>query len=375
MKPLRLDNQRLERLLRSSGERMISIAIPTHARGREVSQDRIQLKNQLAEVDSVLENSGVRSREREDQLAEVTALLGDVEFWEHQSEQLAVYIDDAGETTAIAVSEQTKARPTVVSTVFHLRHVLGDLNPVRLPVLVLTENVVALYEVSSGGVTEQDVDLPSSFEDVNWFVDRERQRQQHPDRVGSKSNRHGHDPTAKEGEDTARFLRAVRDALPVETIGEPLVVLGGENLVNRFESLSGGEILSPEHSGIDDLSTAAIYERAVPELERYQRHQVADLSADALDDLGVGNATTDLFEALSDAAAGRLSRVLLHSDADPVWGDFDPESLVVNTCDDQEYGAVDLIDRLIATAYGTGAEIILSDSNLGGNDLVAVRRF
>jgi hypothetical protein len=78
---------------------------------------------------------------------------------------------------------------------------------------------------------------------------------------------------------------------------------------------------------------------------------------------------------LSDAAAGRLSRVLLYSDADPVWGDFDPETLVVTTRADQEYGAVDLIDRLMATAYGTGAEIVLSDSKLGGNDLVAVRRF
>jgi hypothetical protein len=354
---------------------MISIAMPTHVRGREISQDKIQLKNKLAEVDSMLEDGGVKRRQREDQLAGATSLLGDVEFWEHQSEQLAVYIDDAGELTTIAVSGQTKSRPSVVSSVFHLRHVLGDLNPVQLPVLVLTEKAVALYDLGPRGLTERDANLPSSFEDVNWFVDRERQRQQHPDRVGSPSNRHGHDPSAKEGEDTARFLRAVRDALPSEANGAPLVVLGDDSLVNRFAKLSGGEILSPKHSGVDDLSATAILEKAAPELERYRSQQITGLSAEALDELGVGNATTDLFEALSDAAAGRLSRVLLYGDADPVWGDFDPESLVVTTRADQEYGAVDLIDRLVATAYGTGAEIALSDSQLGGNDLVAVRRF
>jgi hypothetical protein len=354
---------------------MISIAMPTHVRGRDISQDKIQLKNKLAEVDSILEGNGVKRRQREDQLARATALLGDMEFWEHQSEQLAVYIDDSGELTTIAVSRQTRSRPSVVSSVFHSRHVLGDLNPLRLPVLVLTEKAVALYELSSRGLAEKNANLPSSLEDVNWFVDRERQRQQHPDRVGSPSNRHGHDPSAKEGEDTARFLRAVRDALPSEANGSPLVVLGDDNLVSRFAKLSGGEILSPKHSGVDELSTTAILERAAPELERYRSQQITGLSAEAMDELGVGNATTDLFEALSDAAAGRLSRVLLHSDADPVWGDFDPESLVVNKHADQEYGAVDLIDRLVATSYGTGAEIVLSDSKLGGNDFVAVRRF
>lgn len=375
MKPVRLDSQSLKHILDSTGERLISIAIPTHVRGREISQDRIQLKNKLAEVDTVLEGNGVRTPQRKDQMADAMALLEDLEFWEHQSQQLAVYIDDNGEILPIAVSEQTRSRPTVVSPVFHLRHVLGELNPIRLPVLVLTEKRVELYEMSSTGLTGTDVDLPSSLDEVNWFVDRERQRQQHPDRVGSASNRHGHDPSSREGEDTARFLRAIRDALPSDAISGSLVVLGDDSLVNRFESISGVEILSPKHGGIDDPSTTVIFERAAPELERYRSRQVTNLRAEALDDLGAGMATTDLFEALSDAAVGRLSRVLLHIDIDPVWGDFDPGSLEVETRSGPEYGAVDLVDRLVATAYGTGAEIVLCDNKVGDNDLVAVRRF
>lgn len=375
MKPTRLDNELFARLAGETGERLISIAVPTHVRGRETSQDRIRLKNQLAEVDSELEAAGVKPRDRRSQLDTATGLLDDVEFWEHQSEQLAMYIDDTGEVLPMAVSRQSQQSPHVVSTVYHLRYVLPDLNPLRLPVLVLTEKAVKLYYVTPYDLDEAEADLPASFEDVNWFVDRETQRQQHPDRVGSSRNRHGHAASNRADEDSARFLRAVRDALLSE-IGEgPLVVLGDDKLVNRFEKVSPNAILSPGNSGIDDLSAPAIHNMALPELEKHRKRMAADLKSEAMDSLGVGNATVSLTEALQDAVAGRISRVLLHADAEPVWGRFDKESLEIETHESQQFGDADLIDRIVAEGFETGAEIAIADSPLGDHEWVAIRRF
>lgn len=375
MKPTRLDDQVFEQLARARGRRLISIAIPTHVSGRETAQDRIRLKNQLAELDSILENAGVRPRERDSQLGPARALLDDVEFWEHQSEQLALYIDDKGSILPISVTRQSEHCPTVVAEVYHLRHVVSELDPLRLPVLVLTENAVRLYNVTDTDIEEAEADLPSSLEDVNWFVDRETQRQQHPDRAGSSRNRHGHEASAGADEDTARFLRAVRDALPTASHGGPLVVLGDDNLVGKFESIMEEPILSPENSGIDDLSASAIHKMARPALERHRGETEADASAEALNQLGVGNATTELTDALLEAASGRIHSVVLYADAEPVWGRFDAASLQVETTDRPEMGDVDLVDRLVAEAVATGSEVVVTDSLSGDHEWIAVRRF
>jgi hypothetical protein len=375
LKPTRLDNQIFERLSGAEGDRLISVAIPTHVRGREISQDRIRLKNQLAELDSTLEAAGVKPRERTSQLEMATELLEDLEFWEHQSEQLALYIDDEGGILAIAVTRRSEHLPTVISTVYHLRHVLPDLHPVRLPVLVLTENAVKLYSATETDIDEVEADLPSSLDDVNWFVDRETQRQQHPDRAGTSRNRHGHEASAAADEDTGRFLRAVRDALPADLHGVPLVALGDDSLVSRFKSISEESILSPENSGVDDLSGSAIHEMARPELERHRAEKNAALSSEALDQLGVGNATTDVATALGDAVSGRISRVVLFADTEPAWGRFDPTSMQAETTDRPRLGDVDLIDRLIAESLATGADVVLTDTPSGDHDLVAIRRF
>lgn len=375
MIPTRLDDQIFGQLARARGERLISIAIPTHVRGRETAQDRIRLKNQLAELDSRLENAGVRPRERDSQLGPARALLDDVEFWEHQSEQLALYIDDEGGVLPISVTRQSEHSPTVVAEVYHLRHVVSDLDPLQLLVLVLTENAVRLYNATDTDLEEVEADLPSSLEDVNWFVDRETQRQQHPDRAGSSRNRHGHEASTRADEDTARFLRAVRDALPTDSHVGPLVVLGDDSLVSKFESIAEEPISSPENSGIDDLSASAIHAMARPELERHRAESMADVSSEALNQLGMGNATTELTAALGDAVSGRISSVVLYANTEPVWGRFDAASLQLETTDRPELGDVDLVDRLVAEAVATGSEIVLTDSPPGDHEWIAIRRF
>lgn len=375
MKPTRLDDHAFEQLAAARGVRLISIAVPTHVRGRETAQDRIQLKNQLAGLDSMLEEAGVKPRDRGSQLGTTRKLLDDIEFWEHQSEQLVLYIDDEGGILPISVTRQSEERPVVIANTYHLRHVISDLDPLRLPVLVLTEKAVRLYEATETDIEEVEADLPSSLEDVNWFVDRETQRQQHPDRAGSSHNRHGHEASTRADEDTARFLRAVRDALPAASRAGPLVVLGDDSLVSKFEHIAEDPILSPENSGVDDLAASAIHEMALPVLEQHRRETREEISADALNQLGMGNATTDLSAALGDAVSGRIARVVLYADTKPVWGRLDAASLQVETTERPGLDDVDLVDRLVAEAVATGAHVVVTDSLSGDHEWIAIRRF
>ena len=244
MKPLELEIDLFDHLTDQSGSDLISILIPTHQRGRDVAQDPIRLKNQLSEVEDRLEQMGWKPRQRSERLAAARELLEDKEFWEHQSAGLALYVDDSSDVTPVAVPIQLEPNSYVAQS-FHVRHIVPGMGIARVPILVLTKNAVRLLRGTRFAIEQIDTDLPDSFEDVNWFVDREKARQQHPDRAGSSRNRHGHEPSSREEADRNRFLRAVADALDPEVIEEPLVVVGDDDLVERFGQLVDFETVSP----------------------------------------------------------------------------------------------------------------------------------
>ncbi len=368
-----MDSELFEWLVSNGGRHLISIGIPTHSKGREVSQDRIRLKNQLAEVDSALDSRGVRRRDRDELLSDARDLLEDVEFWEHQSDMLAVYVDDDGETHPVSVSEATTTVPSLVSDHFYLRYVLSEIDPLRLPVLVLTRGAVQLYELAGDRLARIAADLPESFDDVNWFVDRESQLQQHSDRAGSQGVHHGHEPSADRAADTNRFLRAVGDAISALHIDSPLVVLGDDPLVKRFGAIYSDDFLSPENSGISRLEEARVVELARPVFDEHRAKLEEQVVREALDALGRGMATSEVEEALADAAAGRIEKVVLYRDADPIWAAESGNDLTPQ--DERGHDSVDMIDRLAVRALTTGAKVTVVSTPIAGQQFVAVRRF
>lgn len=376
MKPLHLNLGTFDELSRRSGVDLISIFIPTHQIGRDVVQDPIRLKNQLAAVDGHLESVGWKARDRTDRVAAATSLLDDKEFWEHQSAGLGVFIDDEGEV--VSVSIPVSVEPFAhVGQVFHIRHLVPGMGVARVPILVLARNVVRLLFGTRYDIDELDVDLPSSLDDVNWFVDREKERQQHPDASGTTRNRHGHEPSAREDEDLARFLRAVADALPRQVADGPLVVLGDDDLVERFRSLVDFETVSPRHSGVSaPHDDAMILDRATPALEGIESSREARALKGALDSLGVGRASQSLEEAISGAIAGRVGEVVMRRGLPPVWGRLDATRMTVDIRrEEARPGDLDLLDRLVVEAYKTGARISTIAEPIEPSGFIAINRY
>jgi hypothetical protein len=370
-----LDRDLFDQLTNADGNEMISIYIPTHRRGREVSQDRIRLKNELSAASEQLAARGRKPRERSSRLSLAERLLDDREFWEHQSKGLGVFIDDAGDITTVSLSTEMGSTCAVMP-VFLLRPLAGELKLPVVPVLALTRGSVGLYEVSVKGVARVEADLPESFEDVNWFVDREKQRQQHPDRAGTARGRHGHEPDARENEDLRRFLREVADALPTADGGTPLVVLGDDELVGRFEKEAQQPTVSPANSGLSSpISDGQILNLATPIVEDMNRAADEAAVAEAMEQLGLGNASTDVGEALVDAISGRTAKVVFHRGSEPAWGRVDETSLEVTVSEERSFADVDLLDRLVVYTIGKGGSIRPVDSPLDGRPFVAIRRF
>lgn len=374
MTPISLSRELFDDLASRRGEPLISVLLPAHVKGAEIAQDRIRLKNGISTADRLLEEAGWRTRDRERHLEQARDLLDDREFWEHQSQGLGVFVEEDSKVRAVALSEPVP-EPVQVGEVFLLRHALQSLETITRDVLVLTMAAVRLYRADRYEINPVEADLPGSFEDVNWFVDREKQRQQHPDAAGSKRARHGHEPSDRRGEDLNRFLRAVAEALPRDQDTDPLIVLGTDNLVSRFRRIHE-KVVSPEQPGItevDDLRQ--IHEKAASVIDAERRAvEQARLEA-ASEALGAGTAVTDLEAGLHGAVMGRFARVVLSRSTSARWGRFDETTLEMTETDAQGYGDVDLLDRLAVLALSTGAEVVTIEDAIDGHDFVGIPRF
>ena len=375
MKPLELHTDLFDQLSEERGKDLISVVIPTHQKGRDVAQDPIRLKNELSEVEGRLEDLGWKPRERSDRLANARALLDDKEFWEHQSAGLALFIDDDSEVTPVSIPVDVESS-SYVAQVFHLRHLVPGMGLARVPVLVLTKNAVRLLYGSKFVIEAVDADLPESFEDVNWFVDREKRRQQHPDRAGTARNRHGHEPSSREDEDRNRFLRAVAEALPRERLAGPLVVLGDDDLVERFGNVVDFETISPRNSGVSrPEDDSAILELAIPAMEKIENARESEALKQAMNRLGVGNATTSIGDALPDAVSGRIGDLVITRGIAPIWGRLDATEMTVDINDEPKPGDVDLLDRLVVESRRTGSSITTVADSIEGDSFIASHRY
>lgn len=374
MRAANLDESVFDDLAGKGGENLISMFMPTHKKGREVTQDRIHLKNQLSAAEETLAELGYKPREREGRLAAAYDLVEDREFWEHQDAGLGVFVDEGGEVVAVSSGKPLDPE-SFVMPVFYLRPLMADISPVTAPVLALTKDAVALFSVTGSNVTELDVELPT-YDEVNWFVDREKERQQHPDRVGTSRNRHGHEPSARADEDLARFLREVDSALKEFETSTPLIVLGDDDHVARFANHSEWATMSPESSGVRAPFTSdEVLEKVSGLLLDLERDRVDLARSSALDELGEGRATTDIEEALPAAVIGRVGGVVMDRNASPVWGRLDEGTHQVEVHESNRHGDVDLLDRLVVWARDTGAEVTSTEDPLEGRPFIAVYRY
>ena len=374
MRASQLDEATFDDLAARDGQNLISVFIPTHRKGREIAQDQIRLKNELSEVDDRLEELGWKPRQRSERLAEATALLEDGEFWEHQDAGLAVFIDDEGRVQSVSTTRAVPAFSTVMP-VFMLRPLAADIHALGVPVLALTKDEVRLFVATRYSVESLPDELPS-YDDVNWFVDRETQRQQHPDRAGTTRSRHGHEDATRDDEDLARFLREVDTALEGFDPATPLLVLGDDGLVARFANVSRRETTSPPNSGITaPFSAQEVSDLVTDVIADMERARLETHLDTARDRIGVGMGTSDLEDALPSTMSGRVGQVIIDITAAPVWGRFDQTAFDVEIHDTPAPGDVDLLDRLVVWGRQNGAEVVATDKPVDGMTFVVVHRY
>ena len=366
--------------LASQGEGpRVSIFLPTERRGAKTHQGAIRLRNLLADAQRQLRDAGLSSRAIEDLLAPEHALALDDDFWQHQSDGLALFAATDRHlhyrVPLSLVEEATVARGFRIRPLVPL--LWGD---GRFFIMVLSQNTVRVFEATRLTIGEVDTSaIVKSMGDALAMEESERQLQYHSSGSGTV---HFHGHGAGEEIDKGaieRFLRVVDRGLRESLDGatQPLVLASVDYYQPIFRSLT-------HYPHVWDQAITGSPERWRPE----ELHEMAwtimapHFAAERTSALaryrqgvGTGTTTTDIEEIVVGARDGRVDTLFVSTDA-PLWGRVDEENRHVVVDAQRSLEVEDVIDRAVVdTLRHRGSVVSVEPTELAPDAAAVLLRY
>ena len=385
-----LNRVELEQLMRKEQQWCVSIYIPTHRTGVETQQDPIRLKNLLGEAEKRLSDEGVGMRDIQSMLEPVYKLLQDSNFWQHQSDGLAIFLSPnsfsrfrlpLGFEEFVAVTDR-----------FHIKPLLplftGD---GQFYILALSQTEVRLLNGTRHSVSEVDIgqvggSLAEALPSDNHQVRLQLHSSGSTGRVSGDGSAtfHGQGGGSNESDknELLRYFRLVSDGLK-EFLQEnrgPLVLAGVEYLLpiyketNAYPNLMDRVITgNPDLLSADELHKSAwdivsprfqaAYEAAVAHYLQLAG-QTSERAADTLEKI------------VPAASDGRIETLFIATGAQH-WGAFNPDTNEVEHHSQMEAGDESLLDLAAVHTYLKGGVVYVvePDKVPGGTSTAAVLRY
>ena len=172
MDPFNRDN--LHELATADSEPAVTIYMPTVRAGREVRQNAVRFKNLIKKTSTQLSESGMSNIELRRALAEAAHFETNEDWWQHQSDGLAMFIS-SNRFDRYRVPLRFDER-VAVGRRFHVRPMIRLLqNDGRFYVLAVSQNAVRLLEGTHFGISElEPIGLPTDMKsalNIDEYVD------------------------------------------------------------------------------------------------------------------------------------------------------------------------------------------------------------
>jgi hypothetical protein len=372
-------------LIRERASSCVSIYLPTHRSIPSAYQDPLRFKNLLGAAEDKLISNGLRPAEAADLLAPARVLLADSEFWQYQSDGLAVFVSPASFrffTLPITFEELC-----VVAPRFHLKPLMKGLtHDGSFYVLSLSQNKVKFYQGTGSGLSELFPDgIPDNLEEALRYDDPQRQLQFHTRTAQSGGRRaavfHGHGVGIDDNKDRLlRYCREIDDALRPLLSGEaaPLVLACVDYLMPIYrEANSYPHLMDEGIPGNPELLSATdLHEQAWRLVSPTFTTARLEAMARYRELAGTGRTSSNLSEVIQAAAGGRIESVFVTVGLRR-WGKVDSSGKVSGLRDEPEPGDEDLLDRAVVETLSKGGAIFAVDLGMlpDGADLCAIFRY
>jgi hypothetical protein len=380
----------LEQLMRKEQQWCVSIYMPTHRTGVDAQQDPIRLKNLFGQVEKRLSDRGVGTRDIQSLLEPVKKLLQDSNFWQHQSDGLAIFVSSSGirhYRLPLGFEEFV-----AVMNHFHIQPLLplftGD---GQFYILALSQNEVRLLNSTRHSVSEIDIgQVGGSLAEAILSDGHQASLQLHSSGStggmtgGGSVTFHGQGGGSDEGDknELLRYFHLVSDGLTEFLQGDrvPLVLAGVEYLLPIYkEANTYPNLMDTVITGNPDLLSADELHKSAWDIVS-QRFQTAREEAVAYYRQLAGQAServTDTLEKIVLAASdGRIETLFIAAGAQH-WGVFNPDTNEIEHHAQMESGDESLLDLAAVQTYLKGGTVyaVEPDKVPGGTTAAAVLRY
>lgn len=354
----------LKSLIAQQWKWCVSIYMPTHRVGREQQQDPLRFKNLLAEAEVRLLANGLRRSKVQKLMQPVEELLWDNDFWQHQSDGLAIFLSNdfwAKYRLPLEFEELLQ-----ISKNFHIKPLVPLLNRVgKFYILTLSLHSIRLFRGTRDTIHEITLNFPASMNDAE-----------------QSKNLPGHNIGDEEKKDILHFFQLVNDGLGdlLEDKNIPMVLAGVDYLLPIYREactydniLEDGIIGSPDRENLKVLHEHAC-EITQPIFE--ENRKKASEKFEQLNGQQNTLATSDISAAVKAAKFGQVETLFVPLN-EQKWGHYDAESNEVILESEAGPENEDLLDlAAIETILNSGQVFAMPREQLpGSGDLAAILRY
>ena len=350
-----LSIEELKTLVEQAQGVCVSLYIPMVRLGSETQQNPIRFKNLIRQAEEQLINQGMRHTEAVDLLKPAHDLDYE-DFWQHQSEGLAIFI--ANGVFRYYCVPTNFDELVVVSDRFHIKPLLPLLTgDGKFYLLTLSqEDEVKFFEGSRFGLQELEIEnMPKTLNEALHYDGPDQGIEQRiaTSRGGTNNSFqqpgtfHGQGNDGAKQDDILQFFHRLDESLHETLRNEkaPLVLAGVEYLfplyreANTYPHLVEAGINGNQKiSQPEELRTAAwqIVEPLFQQAQQQAVEHYRELN-------GTGKISHNLEETVPAAYYGRVEQLFVAVGVQQ-WGKFDPDANQIQVHNDAQPGDEDLLD-------------------------------
>ena len=385
-----LTRAELEQLMSKEKQVCVSIYLPTHRTGTDAQQDPIRLKNLLGKAEKDLSDRGLGRRDVHKMLEPASVLLQDFDFWQHQSDGLAIFLSSTG-ILRYRLPLKFEKIVTVMDR-FHIKPLLplftGD---GQFYILALSQNEVRLllgtrYSVSQIDIMQVGGSLAEAIPSANHQMSLQIHSSGSPGGMSGTGSAtfhgQGGGSDGSDKNELLRYFRLVSDGL-TEFLREgrvPLVLAGVEYLLPIYkEANTYANLIDTVITGNPDLLSADDLHKNAWDIVR-PRFQTAREEAVALYRQLAGQASeriADTMKKIVPAAANGRIETLFIAGGVQHWGIFNLDTNELDIHDQMESGDESLLDLAAVQTYLKGGIVYTVEPDMvpGGTSAAAVFRY
>lgn len=349
-------------------EDCVSIYIPTHRAGQETwnGKDAIKLKNKITQLKFALLEKDYNTPTINEFVAPLEKLQKDQEFWQHQSDGLAIFRTPE-QLSYYHIPIRFKER-FFLNNRFYLKPLIPLIKGQnRFFVLTLSQNDIQFFECTQHSIVNVNIDdlVPNSIEEV---IGTETYPNELQFRTlgGGRAMYHGQGGTNSRKEtDMKRFFRLINDGLMQMLHDEnvPLILAGVDYLMPMFREVCAYRYLMMDRhisGNMENQDMAWIHEQAWELMEGFFNQKKEAALEHYVDMVGSTKATDSLDTIVRAAYSGRIEALYLREGVD-YWGYFDKENQTVEIHNHKKKGDGCLLNMAAIQSTLHGSKVYLLD--------------